>query len=235
MSKKIQKNLHGATILNENSLHAALIEWYAQPNDRFEVPVDGFIVDIVRGDLLVEIQTSNFAAVKHKLIKLTARHPVRLVYPIPLEKWIVKLVEDGNGQFSRRKSPKRGAIEHVFEELVSFPELLTNPNFSIELLLIQEEEVRRHDSSHRWRRKGWVTYQRQLLQVIEQRLFRLPNDMAALVPTALAEPFTTSDLAFAIARPRRLAQKMAYCLRLMGCIAPTGKRGNAILYCRDAT
>jgi len=232
MSKKIQKTLHGTTVLNEKSLHASLKEWYAQPNDHFEVPVDGFVVDIVRGDLLVEIQTRNFAAIKRKLIKLTVCHPVRLVYPIPLEKWIVKLAEDGHGQFSRRKSPKRGAIEHVFEELISFPELLLDPNFSIELLLIQEEEVRQHDSSRRWRRKGWVTYQRQLLQVMEQRLFRAPADMGTLVPSVLAEPFTTSDLALAIAKSRRLAQKMVYCLRLMGCITMTGKRGNAILYSR---
>ena len=170
MSKKLQKTLHGATVLNEKSLHTALKEWYAQPNDRFEVPVDGFVVDIVRGDLLVEIQTRNFSAIKRKLTKLTVRHPVRLVYPIAREKWIVKLTEGASSQFSRRKSPKRGSIEHVFEELVSFPGLLLNPNFSIELLFIQEEEVRQHDTTRRWRRKGWVTYQRRLLQVMEQRL-----------------------------------------------------------------
>lgn len=232
MSAKLQKTLRGATVLNDKPLHAALKEWYAQPNDRFEVSVDGFVVDIVRGHLLVEIQTRNFAAIKRKLAKLTVRHPVRLVYPIAREKWIIRLAEGRHGQFSRRKSPKRGAIEHVFEELVSFPELLLNPNFSIELLLIQEEEVRRYDATRRWRRKGWVTYQRQLLQVMEQRLFQVPADMGALVPSALAEPFTTFDLALAIAKPRRLAQKMVYCLRLMGCITPTGKRGNAILYSR---
>lgn len=232
MSAKLQRTRHGATVLNDKPLHAALKEWYAQPNDRFEVSIDGFVVDIVRGHLLVEIQTRNFAAIKRKLAKLTVRHPVRLVYPIAREKWIIKLAEGRHSQFSRRKSPKRGAFEHVFEELVSFPELLLNPNFSIELLLIQEEEVRRYDTTRRWRRKGWVTYQRQLLQVMEKRLFQVPADMGALVPSALAEPFTTFDLALAIAKPRRLAQKMVYCLRLMGCITPTGKRGNAILYSR---
>ncbi len=232
MSTKLQRTPHGVNVLNEKPLHAALKEWYAQPNDQFEVSLDGFIVDIVRGDLLVEIQTRNFAAMKQKLDKLMVHHRVRLVYPIPREKWIVKLAEDGINQLSRRKSPKRGTFEHVFEELVSFPKLLMNPNFSIELLLIEEEELRRYDGSRSWRRKGWVTYQRQLLQVVEQRLFQVPADMATLVPPALAEPFTTSDLALAIAKPRRLAQRMVYCLRLMGCITPTGKHGNTILYSR---
>lgn len=232
MSAELQKTPHTATVFNEKPLHAALKEWYAQPNDRFEVSLDGFVIDIVRGDLLVEIQTRNFAAIKRKLARLTVHHPVRLVYPIAREKWIVKLAGGRHGQFSRRKSPKRGTIENVFEELVSFPELLLNPNFSIELLLTQEEEFRRYDATRRWRRKGWVTYKRRLLQVMEQQLFQVPADMGSLVPSALAEPFTTSDLATAIAKPRRLAQKMVYCLRLMGCITPAGKRRNAIMYSR---
>jgi hypothetical protein len=213
----------------------ALKEWYAQPNDRFEVSVDGFVVDIVRGEVLVEIQTQNFAAMKQKLDKLTVHHPVRLVYPIPRERWIVKLAEDGMSQLSRRKSPKRGTVEDVFEELVSFPRLLMNPRFSIEILLIQEEEVRRYEGTRRWRRKGWVTQEHRLLRVIEQRFLETPADMCALIPTALTEPFTTSDLAIALAKPRWLAQKMVYCLRLMGCITPVEKRGRAILYTRTTT
>jgi hypothetical protein len=67
---------------------------------------------------------------------------------------------------------------------------------------------------------------------VGQRLFETPADVGALIPSALAEPFTTSDLAAAIGKPRRLAQKMAYCLREMGATEPVGKRGNAILYIR---
>ncbi len=220
--------------LNEKPLHAALKSWYARPADQFEVPIDGFIIDIVRDELLIEIQTRNFAAIKRKLTHLTAHHPVRLVYPIPHEKWIVKLARHGEGQTERRKSPKRGALEQVFEELVSFPQLLTTPNFSLEVLLIQEEETRRYDRRRRWRRRGWRTHERRLLQVLDQRLFETPDDIAALVPHTLRDPFTTSDLAAAIGKPHRLAQKMAYCLRKMRAITPQGKSGNAILYTRSA-
>jgi hypothetical protein len=196
------------------------------------VSVEGFIVDIVRGNLLMEIQTRNFAATKRKLAVLAAHHPVRLVYPIAREKWIVKLAKDGHTRLSRRKSPKRGTPEQVFGELVSFPELLLNPNFSIDVLLIQEEEIRQYDGTRGWRRRGWVTRERRLLQVVGRRLFETPADMGALVPSTLAEPFTTSDLATAVAKPRRLAQRMAYCLREMGAIVPVGRCGNAILYTR---
>ncbi len=234
MPAQLQNSASQIGTLNESPLHAALKIWYAQPGDWFEVPVDGFVVDIVHGDLLVEIQTRNFAAIKRKLTTLADSHPVRLVYPIARDKWLVKLPQDGRGQLRRRKSPKHGAFENVFEELVSFPKLLSNPNFAVEVLLIQEEQVRRYDGKRRWRRGGWVTQERRLLQVLERRLFETPADMGALVPPDLAEPFTTANLAGAIGQRGRVAQKMAYCLREMGALAPVGKQGNAILYTRAA-
>ena len=225
---------HAIGALNEKPLHAALKAWYAQPGDQLEAPVDGYVIDIVRGDLLIEIQTRNFAALKRKLLALVPQHPVRLVYPVAREKWIVKLSQDG-GPSSRRKSPKQGVVEQIFEELVSLPQLLSEPNFSIEVVFIQEEETRRYEQGRNWRRKGWVTHERRLLQVMDRHLFETPGDLAALIPAELAEPFTALDLAEALARPRWLAQKMVYCLRKMGAIAPVGKRGRAILYARFST
>ena len=218
--------------LNEKPLHEALKRWYAQPGDLFEVSVDRFVADIVRGDLLIEIQTRNFSAIKRKLEKLLINHPVRLVYPIPREKWIVKLADDGNGPASRRRSPKRGAFEQVFYELVRLPELLEDPNFSMELLLIEEEEIRRYDGVRGWRRRGWVTEERRLLRVVDRRILNSPADMHAFIPATLAEPFSVNDLVKSTNINGRLAQKMVYCLRAMGCVAPVGKKANAILYAR---
>lgn len=220
--------------LNEKPLHAALKEWYARPGDQLEVPVGGFIADIVRGDLLIEIQTAGFASIKRKLLELTAQHRVRLVYPVARQKWIVKLAKDGHTQLSRRKSPKRGMVEDAFAELVSFPGLLANPNFALEVLLIQEEELRCHNPNRGWRRRGWLTHERRLLEVVDRQRFETPSDMANLLPPTLPEPFTTADLAASLPRPRRLAQRMVYCLREMQMIDPVGKQGNAILYVRAA-
>lgn len=215
-------------VYNEKHLHAALKAWYARPGDRLEVAIDGYIIDIVRGDLLIEVQTTDFSSLKRKLACLLPRHPVRLVYPIPQEKWLVK--RHGNGQTSRRKSPQRGSIYRLFGELVSFPHLPALPNFSLEILLTQEEEIRRHEAGRRWRRGGWVTEERRLLQVVGQQRFNTPAELAALLPPNLPTPFTTADLAAALGQPRRLAQQMAYCLRELALILPAGKQGNAISY-----
>lgn len=213
-------------------MHAALKEWYARTGDQLEVPVDGYIVDIVRDGLLIEIQTRHFTSLKSKLMELTAKHPVRLVYPVARAKWIVKLPKHDGGTRSRRKSPQHGAVEYVFRELVSFPELLNHPNFSLEVVLIHEEEVRRHDGTRAWRRRGWVTEERRLLKVLETHCFVDAAAMAALIPQALEQPFTTAGLASALGKPRWLAQKMAYCLREMGAIDHIGMQGRSYLYRR---
>jgi len=220
-------------LLNEKPLHAALKAWYAEPGDLFEMPVDGYVVDIVRGDLLIEIQTRNFSAIRGKLSALTAQHPLRLVYPLAVEKWIVRLQPDGEQLLSRRKSPKKGSPVEVFSELVSIPRLLTSANFSLELLLIQEEEIRSYDAERAWRRKGWVTQERRLLDVIGRQVFGTPGELGALLPAELDEPFTTLALAEALGISRRLAQRMAYCLRAVGVLAAVGNSGRGVLHVRS--
>jgi hypothetical protein len=217
-------------LLNERPLHAALKEWYQQPDDRLEVPVDGYVIDIMRGDLLIEIQTGSYSPMKKKLIDLTARHPVRLVCPITAEKWIVKRPRREKGAVKRRKSPRRGNILDVFTELVSFPELLCHENFSLDVLLIQEEEIRRDRGRRGWRRKQWMTEERRLLGVLERLLLQRPADACALMTKNLPAEFTTADLAFGLNRPLWMAQKMAYCLRKMNVISQTGWRGRSVLY-----
>jgi hypothetical protein len=220
--------------LKEQPLHAALKAWYAKPEDQREVSVDGgqrgYVIDLVHDDLLIEIQTGNFSSIKRKLHDLVKRHPVRLIYPNATEKWLLKLPKQGWDKPRRRKSPKRGQIEAVFAELVSFPRFLMDDNFSLEVVLIQEEEVRRYAGKKHWRKNGWVTVERRLLEVVSQRLFETPSDMSALLPLEMPQKFTTLDLAEALDGPRCLAQKMVYCLREMGEIVRVGKCGRSCVY-----
>ena len=216
-------------LLNEKPLHASLKQWYARPGDRFEVPIDGFFIDIVRDDLLIEIQTRNFASISSKLFELTRSYEVRLVYPVVQEKWIVRAATEDPDRVVRRKSPKRGRLEDLFWELVSIPQLLAHPNFSLEVLMIREEEVRRYDGKRKWHRRGWVIEGRRLVDVLDRRLFGQSADWLAFVPKEL-QLFTTKDLATVADTRRELAQKMAYCLRQARMIELIGRQGRANLY-----
>ena len=221
--------------LRETSLHAALKTWYARPGDELEASVEGYQIDLRRGAQLIEIQTRNFAALKRKLTQLVERHPVRLVHPIAQEKWIVRMGRDGVTTVTCRKSPKRGRVDRLFAELVSFPELVAHPNFSLEVLMTREEEILRpagrgNGRRASWRRKGWEICDRRLLGVVEQVVLASPSDFRVFLPDSLPQPFTSHDLAAATEQPLYRAQKITSCLRKMGVIESAGKRGGALLH-----
>ena len=218
--------------LGEKPLHAALKQWCWRDGDRFEVEIDGYVIDVVRGDLLIEIQTRSFSKMKRKLTELLASgHRVLLVHPVPVEKTIVR-VDDNGDVLSRRRSPKRGTFRDVFTELVSFPTLIADPGFELLLVLTIEEEHRQHDPTRAWRRRGWVVTERRLTRVADTITLRSPSDLVELLPAGVPEPFTTSDVAAAASCPLRVAQQMAYCLRHSGAVEVIGKRGNSIEYRR---
>jgi len=216
--------------LREQPLHAALKEWYARPGDRIEVPVDGYVIDLLRGDLLIEIQTRGFAGMKAKVATLVAGgHRVRVVHPIAVDRWIVNIDENGL-VLSRRRSPKHGSAADVASELVSFPRLVNEPGFEIEVLLTVEEEYRRLVPGRCWRRRGWAVVERRLVEVVGQTSLACADDLASLMPAGLPDPFTSADLAAGIGRPRRVGQQLAYCLRKAGVVAVVGKRRGAVEY-----
>lgn len=216
---------------NEKSLHAALKQWYARDGGETEVRVDGYIVDVVYDGCIIEVQTGNFASIKAKVTTLAQTHRVLLAYPVALESWLVQPTEEG-ARPVRRKSPKRGSVLAIFSELVSFPGLIANPNFEIDVVFTREDVLRHQDARRGWRRHGWVVDDRILLEVIEAQRFRGPSDFAPLLPDGLGAPFTTSDLAHALGRRRTFSQKMVYCLREMGVLVDVGNRGRARLYAR---
>ena len=216
--------------LREKPLHASLKRWYARPGDGVEVRVDGYVIDLVREDLLIEVQTRGFASMKHKVTALLGLgHCVRIVHPIPIDKWIVKVDADGL-VLSRRRSPRHGNPIDVFAELVSFPGLVAHPRLEIEVLLTVEEEYRLHIPDRSWRRKGWTVVERRLIDVVDTLHLGHIEDLAGLLPDDLPETFTTADLAEKLGRPRRAAQQMTYCLRKVGAIVAVGKHNNAVLY-----
>jgi hypothetical protein len=218
--------------LREGALHAQLKEWYRLPGDEVEERLSGYVIDLVRGDLLIEIQTGGFAPLRRKLELLTLEHRVRVVAPIAIERRIVRLSDQGE-ILSARRSPKHGRVEDVFGRLVSIPALLCRPRLEIEVLLTEEEELRVHHPGRAFRRHGWVVSARSLSRVVERIRIGTPEDAVALLPSQLSEPFDTAELAAAAAIPRRLAQQMTYCLRAMGVLEIVGARGHAHVYRRS--
>jgi hypothetical protein len=153
---------------------------------------------------VIEIQTGNFASIKRKVRDLSCRYHVTLIYPVAQERWILEVPRTLPGAIVRRKSPKSDAVDQLFEELVSFPDLLKCPNFSIEVVSTQEEQLRSYDKRRPGKRRAWRIVERKLLRVLERFLFDVPSDLWQLIPSSLPDAFETSQLASAVGRPRCL-------------------------------
>jgi hypothetical protein len=213
--------------MNEYALHSEIKRIYSLPGDKFEVKLDDYIVDILRGQLVIEVQTKNFSALKEKLQTLTEKHQVRLVYPLPEKKWITYITKD-NTVLNKRKSPRKGRLTDLFRELVMIPDLISEENFSLEVLFIDEEEVRCNDGKGSWRRRGVSIKERRLLQVNSRILFQNKIDYLKLLPDNLNQVFTNRELAKIAKIPVGTASQMTYCLRKSNIIRVAEKNGREL-------
>ncbi len=212
--------------LNEGSLHAALKLRYAEPGDEFEVPLDGFVIDIRRDDLLIEIQTSSFGAMGRKLDTLLDQYRVVLVYPVAVETWLAK------PGAKERRSPKKGTVYSLFDELVSMPTLLDHPALTLDVVLVSVTKHQIHDPKARRGRGGFRTTDRVLREVRGVERFETVADLCRLLPDDLPDDFTTADLARMAGVKRDVAQRMAYCFRPLGVFEETGRSKAGILHRR---
>jgi hypothetical protein len=224
-------SVSGIGVLREGPLHAAIKAALARPGDRAEVPVGRFVIDLVRADgELVEVQTGAFGPLGPKLDALLDDHRMRIVHPIAARRRIVRLDDDGQ-VLSARRSPRRATAADLFDKLVSFPSLLAHPNLTIELLLVAEDHVRAAAPVRRHRRTR-DHGERRLVEILQRVELRTVDDLLAALPPLPAEPFSTRELATLLGCPIMLAQRAAYCLRLLERIEPAGRRGRTPLHRR---
>ena len=216
-------------VLREGLLHAAVKAVLARPRDRFEVPVGRFVIDLVRADgELVEVQTGGFGPLGPKLDALLDEHRFRIVYPIAAERHIVRVDSDGEIT-SARRSPRRGGVVDVFDRLVAFPSLLTHPHLTVEVLLLREDHVRGGAPVRRGRRT-LDPGERRLVDVLGRVELRGTDDIVRALPSLPAEPFSTRELAALLGCSVLVAQRAAYCLRMIGILDAAGKRGRTPLH-----
>ncbi len=219
-------------------MHAALKQRYAGAHFAFEVKLDGYVIDLVNYDRhgnvrqCVEVQTGSFGSPRDKWRDLASRHPLRVVYPIAHENIIV-MRDAAGAELSRKRSPRKGRIEQFFAELVAAPDLLTLPNFSLEVVLVRQEDLRELTPT---RKKRWLRPHkkigRRLIDIVDWHVIECAADALQLLPDGLPATFTTADLAKAWRAPRSLAQKACYCLRELDLIRVHEKKRAGIIYVR---
>lgn len=218
----------------ETSLHNRMKRMYADDESQVEQKVGRHIIDVIRGDELIEIQFSSLASINRKVQSLMQNYKVRVVKPLVLRKQLIRCAGKGEHVVSRRCSPKRGDLLDIFDELIYFTRVFPHRNLVLEVPLIHIEEwsYPTPPSNKRLRRrpKKYTVEDQRLVEVVDIAEFRTSQDLTTLLPKDLPQPFDTAQLAKALDTKRWIAQKVTYCLRHMKAIKDVGKKGNAILY-----
>lgn len=214
----------------ETTLHKQLKAVYTDDPDSREVVVDGYRIDAVVAEELIEVQQAGLSAIRDKVQDLLNSYRVRVVKPLAVRKVLVRRRRRGGKIESTRTSPKHATLYDAFDELVHFCTVFPHPRLTLEILLTEQEELRIGTRKRRWRDKGYRVEDRRLTAIVDRRSLRTRADLRALFPKDLPQPFSTADLARQAGIPRWLAQKAAYCLRTTGAARLEGKSGNALLY-----
>ena len=222
----------GINLYSEHSLHATLKEYLAGPGDRLEVLVGGRVVDLVRADgELVEVQTGSLGKIVPKVLALAAAgHKVRIVHPIAAEREIRRLDPTTQELLSVRRSPKRGDVYSLFDELVKAAGLIASRNVTVEVLIVRTAEFKTRDGSGSWRRRGDRLIDRELVEVLSTRSFRTRGQWLALIPKTLPPPWSSAALGEALGIAPDRARKILYCLARAGLLVEAKKDGRLKTY-----
>ena len=227
--------------LGEKTLHAVLKSYYEPDADCHEVPIGGYVADIVGERGIIEIQTRGFIRLRPKLEVFLEAAPVTVVYPVICRKTLINLDAVTGEVTSVRRSPKKGNIYAAVRELYTIRDFLSHPRLTIRVVLLTGEEVRRFGVRTRRRkkqrtRKGEYVSDLVPVELLDEITLAEPKDYDLFLPTRLRDgemPFGTAELAAAAAVDTDCARMILNLLTGMGRLVPAGKRGNARLYRRQ--
>lgn len=197
---------------NESSLHRVLKNIYSMNCDgKTEQKIGSFIFDIVTSDgNIIEIQTANISVLMEKTdFVLKTGRKIKIVHPI-VEKKTIKVTErvettgdsraSSTGTVKKSRSPKTSTIYDSLRGLTKMTQFFKNPNFSIELLFVEIEEIRektnvpvQNQTKSRRHLKNWISKGKRL-EKINRTMTLKADDYKKLVPAGTPKVFTVKEL-----------------------------------------
>ncbi|MCL1790721.1 MAG: hypothetical protein FWG40_05100 [Peptococcaceae bacterium] len=214
--------------LNEKTIHKSLKTRIEPDVACHEVKLNGYYVDVLRDEVVFEIQSRNLYVIKEKLRSLLGTHRVTVVYPVIRTKWIVWVDEVGQ-VVRRRKSPKSGQVCHVLAELYGIRDLLDHENLSFRVDCLDAEDFRLvRGKAETVKRLECVPLT--WLDVVEFGGTR-ERGLERVLPE-LVDEFTSKEFGRMGGLQQNLASKALKVLRDSGVIEQVGKRGRLYLYRR---
>ena len=218
-------------VLKEKPLHAILKWWLDDNPAHHEIPLPcGKVADIFDGTAVTEVQTGSFSPLRKKLEVLLPDYPVTVVHPVVRRKYLTWIDPETGETTPARRSPRVGSFTDGGKELVYLLPLLSHPNLTVRLVLMDAEEQRLADGWGSGGKRGSHRAVLLPLSVEDTLTLTCPADYAALIPAALPDTFTAAEFGKAAKMQGRNLNGTLKVLLDRGVITRTGKEGNAWIY-----
>lgn len=212
----------------EKGVHNALKHYYEPDVDCHEIPVGGYVADIVGEEGIIEIQTASFYKLKEKLTVFLEAAPVTVVWPCVVKKRLITVDPDTGEVISVRRSPKKSTEYKLLGELWGLDGLLGHPRLSIVIAQLEADEFRPAGQAKNRRRKGANNgIERIPTALVDELRFDCPDDFRRLIPETLPDRFTMAQLSKATGLPSMQTSGAVKALMQMGLIVEVGKEGRS--------
>lgn len=218
-------------VLQEKPLHATLKWWLDDNPAHHEIPLPGGkVADIYDGVTVTEVQTGSFTPLRKKLEVLLPDYPVTVVHPLVRRKYLTWIDPDTGETTPARKSPRVGSFADGGKQLIYILPLLSHPNLTVRLVLIDAEEQRLADGWGNGGKRG--SHRAVLLPLSVEGVLDLtcPADYAALIPATLPQRFTAAQFGKAAKMQGRHLGGTLKVLLDRGVLKRETKEGNAWVY-----
>ena len=216
----------------EKQLHIILKKYFEDDPAFHEVPTNGFIADIRRGEEIIEIETSGFSGLKPKLGAYLPEYRVTLVYPLAGKK-TVSWIDPGTREISppKRSTKKEGAYDLLFEMVRILP-YVTEKRLSVLGPVFEMEEYRLKDGWGRDGKRGSHRYERIPVDLCGMIELTTDDDYRRHIPESLPETFCAKEFAAEAKIGEDLARPAIRVLETRGVLRNLGREGRSIRYAR---
>ncbi len=225
-----ERDTHAVGTLGEKPVHRTL-KYFVEPDRaHHEVKHQGFVVDVMNGDGIFEVQTRAFDRLAPKLEKLLPEQPVTVIYPIIKEKRLIWIDPENGGAEPPRKVSKKGKLSDFLPELSKIRAFIGNENLTFRIYVLTADEYRLLDGYGAEKKKRATKFTVIPTDILEIKEFKAVKDLRGLLPENLPDIFSARQFYSAIGmRGRRAYFALAFCME-MGFIKRVGKSGKAYLY-----
>ncbi len=223
----------GIGTYREKSLHTVLKYFVTSDTTKHEVRCGKYICDVLSGDEVIEIQTHRLSPLKAKLTELLQSKTVEVIFPICVQKRIIRIDTDSGEVMSIRNSPKKEKADDIFLQLCYLKDLLCDDRLSFTVFAYKGNEYRYAEKNIKVGKKYTDKYDIIPYEYVSTIRLSDKSSYLELLDDIPTSEFTLKEYCSVSGRNKEAAQKILYVLARRGVLCVCGKHGREYIYRQD--